>query len=172
MDVCISLFTGNQTDPFLHRIVTCDEKWMLRDNGRRIPHWRNVETPKHIPKPNLHPRNITVTERWSAAGIFHYSFLKVGETINTDGCCLELQRMRIKLCEKPASVNVHGVLLLHNNAKSRVSRTTLRKLHELRYEVLHSLYFSQYRNFEHLNHFSWKRIQLCTGKCNRRLRFV
>ena len=34
-DACISLLLRNKGKPFLHRIVTCDKKWILYDNRQR-----------------------------------------------------------------------------------------------------------------------------------------
>jgi [histone H3]-lysine36 N-dimethyltransferase SETMAR len=40
LHVCSSLLTRNKRDPFLRRIVKCDEKWILYDNRRRSAQWQ------------------------------------------------------------------------------------------------------------------------------------
>ncbi|GAV06888.1 hypothetical protein RvY_16799 [Ramazzottius varieornatus] len=52
VDVCLSLLNRSRNEPFLHRIVTCDEKWILYNNRK----WKKVilspgEVPRTIPKP-------------------------------------------------------------------------------------------------------------------------
>ncbi|XP_066253422.1 histone-lysine N-methyltransferase SETMAR-like [Euwallacea similis] len=60
--ICNSLLIRNDRDPFLDRIVTCDEKWMLYDNRRRSAQWLDAdENPKHMSKPSLHPKKTIVT---------------------------------------------------------------------------------------------------------------
>jgi histone-lysine N-methyltransferase SETMAR len=55
-EICSSLLLRNKNDPFLARIITCDEKWILYDNRRRSAQWLDVDkAPKHMPKPSLHP---------------------------------------------------------------------------------------------------------------------
>ncbi|EFN65803.1 Histone-lysine N-methyltransferase SETMAR, partial [Camponotus floridanus] len=34
LEACLSLLSRNKTEPFLHRIVTCDEKWIMYDNRK------------------------------------------------------------------------------------------------------------------------------------------
>lgn len=161
LEVCSSLLIRNKTVPFLSRIVTCDEKWILYDNRRRSAQWLDAdEAPKHMPKPGLHPRKIMVSVWWSAAGIIHYSFLNPGETINSEKYCSQLEEMHQQLLIKqPALVNRHGVILLHDNARPHVSRTTVQKLQELQYETLpHPPYSpdlspTDYHFFKHLDHF-------------------
>ena len=61
-EICSSLILRNRNDQFLSRIVTCDEKWVLYDNRRRSAQWLDAdEKPKHVPKPNLHPKKIMIT---------------------------------------------------------------------------------------------------------------
>ena len=84
-EISSSLLQRNKNDPFLNRIVTCDEKWILYDNRRRSAQWLDAdEAAKHFAKPQLHQKKIMVTVWWSAAGLIHYSFLNTAETITAD----------------------------------------------------------------------------------------
>ncbi|KAF2348802.1 Transposase type 1 [Trinorchestia longiramus] len=161
----------NTNDPFLDRIVTCDEKWVLYDNRKRSGQWLDCdEPPKHFPKPMLHQKKIMVTVWWSAIGVIHSSFLRVDETINAERYCNDLAVMHTRLSEKrPALVNRRGPILLHNNARPHVARMTVQKLTELGYETLpHPPYSpdlspTDYHLFKHLSTFldgktlRWKR---------------
>ena len=61
-EVASSLLLRNKKEPFLDRILTCDEKWILYDNTRRFGQWLDYdEHPKHCPKPDLHPKKVMVT---------------------------------------------------------------------------------------------------------------
>lgn len=137
-EICSSLLLRNNNDPFLDRIVTCDEKWIMYDNRKRSGQWLDKdEAPKHFPKPKIHQKKVMVTVWWSATGVIHHSFLKVGETIDAVKYCKEIVDMHQKLREKqPALVNRRGPILLHNNARPHVSQMTVQKLNELNIEVL------------------------------------
>ncbi|UYV62963.1 SETMAR [Cordylochernes scorpioides] len=72
----------NKNEPFLVRIVTCDEKWILYDNRQHSAQWLDCDAaPKHFPKPKPHQKMVMVTVCWSTAGLIHNSFLDPGETI-------------------------------------------------------------------------------------------
>lgn len=160
-EICNSLLIRNQNDPFLNRIVTCDEKWILYDNRRRSAQWLDAnEQPRHMPKPALHPKKIMFTVWWSMAGVIHYNFLKPGETITAEKYCIEIEKMHQKLQEKQAIlVNRKGPILLHDNARPHVSQITMQKLSALNYETLpHPPYSpdlspTDYHFFKHLSHF-------------------
>ncbi|XGW15070.1 hypothetical protein V3C99_000951 [Haemonchus contortus] len=44
-EVSSSLLIRNDAEPFLHRIVACDEKWVLYDNRERSAQWVGVDEP-------------------------------------------------------------------------------------------------------------------------------
>ncbi|KAF2344981.1 Transposase type 1 [Trinorchestia longiramus] len=93
-EVCSMLSLRNTNDPFLDRIVTCDEKWVLYDNRKRSGQSLDRdEPPKYFPKPMLHQKKIMVTVWWSAIGVIHYSFLGVNEAINAERYCNDLAVM-------------------------------------------------------------------------------
>ncbi|KAM5284014.1 protein AF-10 isoform 9-T15 [Hipposideros larvatus] len=160
-EVSSSLILRNNNEPFLDRIVTCDEKWIVYDNRQRPAQWLDrEEAPKHFSKPNLHQKKVMVTVWWSAAGLIHYSFLNPGETITSEKYAQQIDEMHRKLqCLQPALVNKKGPILLHDNAPPHVAQPTLQKLNELGYEVLPYPPYSpdlsptNYHFFKHLDNF-------------------
>ncbi|EYB98974.1 hypothetical protein Y032_0027g1627 [Ancylostoma ceylanicum] len=153
------LLLRNKNDPFLDRIVTCDEKWILYDNRKRSSQWLDRdEPPKQFPKKKLHEKKTMLTVWWNSAGILHYEFLKTGETIDADNYCRQLDKMHENLARaSPAVVNRKGPILLHDNARPHVSQKTSQKLSDLGYEILpHPPYSpdlspTDYHFFKHLD---------------------
>ena len=160
-EVASSLLLRNKKEPFLDRILTCDEKWILYDNTRRCGQWLDYdEHPKHYPKPDLHPKKVMVTVWWTAMGVIHYSFLESGESITAESYSRELAICHKKLQEKcPSLVNRKGVILLHDNARPHIGKVTQKKLSDLDIEVLpHPPYSpdlspTDYHIFKHLNNY-------------------
>ena len=160
-EIASSLLLRNSREPFLKRIVTCDEKWILYDNRRRSGQWLDLnERPKHFPKPELHPKKIMITVWWSQIGVIHYSFLPSGETIKALSYCREIAVCHEKLQKMyPALANRKGPILLHDGAKPHAAEMTQKKLHELAYEILpHPAYSpdlapTDYHLFKHLDNF-------------------
>lgn len=138
LEICASLSLRHQNEPFLHRIITCDEKWILYDNRKRSGQWLDAdEKPKHTPKLGLHPEKVMVTIWWTSKGPIHFSFLQPGETINAVKYCEEIDIVHAKLAEKqPALANRHGPILLHDNARPHTSRVTVQKLLQSGFEIL------------------------------------
>ncbi|KAK5642689.1 hypothetical protein RI129_008856 [Pyrocoelia pectoralis] len=61
-EICSSLLLRNKNDPFLHRIVTFDEKWIMYDNRKRSGQWLDKdEPPTHFPKAKIHQTKVMVT---------------------------------------------------------------------------------------------------------------
>lgn len=160
-EVSSGLLLRNKKDPFLDRIVTCDEKWILYDNRQRSAQWLDRdEAPKHFPKPKLHQKKVMVIVWWCAAGLIHHSFLNLGETITATKYCQQIDEMHQKLRRMcPRLVNMKGPILLHDNAKPHIAVATLQKLNQLGYETLpHPAYSpdlspTDYHFFKHLDTF-------------------
>ena len=158
-EVSSSLLLRNKNDPFLDRVVTYDEKWVLYDNQRRSAQWLDVdEAPRQFPNPEFHQK-VMLTVWWSATGLIHYSFLNAGETITAEKYCQQMDEMHQKLRQQhPALVNRKCPILLHN-AQPHVAKPTLQKLNELGYETLpHPPYSpdlspTDYHFFKHLDNF-------------------
>uniref|UniRef100_A0A0K0FBF9 Histone-lysine N-methyltransferase SETMAR n=1 Tax=Strongyloides venezuelensis TaxID=75913 RepID=A0A0K0FBF9_STRVS len=63
--------------------------------------------------------------------------MKPGETINSELYCQLLDKVHQKLFQKrPSLVNRKGSILLHDNKRPHISRITLQKLNDLKYETL------------------------------------
>uniref|UniRef100_A0A0K0F2C9 Histone-lysine N-methyltransferase SETMAR (inferred by orthology to a human protein) n=1 Tax=Strongyloides venezuelensis TaxID=75913 RepID=A0A0K0F2C9_STRVS len=62
LEICSSLLLRNKNDPFLDRIVICDEKWILYNSRKRAGQWLDKdEAPKQFSKPQITPKKVLVT---------------------------------------------------------------------------------------------------------------
>ncbi|PRD31669.1 UNVERIFIED_CONTAM: Histone-lysine N-methyltransferase SETMAR [Trichonephila clavipes] len=106
------------TEPFLDRLITADEKWVLYDNPKRRSQWLSPkEPPRRTAKPGLHPKKALFCIWWGIRGIVHFEVLKPEETVNADLYCGQLDRLNQSLIEKyPAIFNRNGAVLQHDSA--------------------------------------------------------
>jgi [histone H3]-lysine36 N-dimethyltransferase SETMAR len=125
-------------DPFLDRIVTGDEKWILYDNVQRKRQWVDVgDTAEPTSKQGLHPRKVMLCIWWDRKGVVYRELLPPGQTITGDVYATQLDNLSAALASKrPGLVNRKGVILQHDNARPHVARVTANKLKELKWEVL------------------------------------
>ena len=123
LEICTLLMQRHQNCPFLNRIITCDEKWVLYDNRKRSSQWLDKnESPKQFPKPPLHPKKVMLSVWWSTAGVIHYRFFNNGETVDSNVYCQELEEVHQKLAlQHPALINRKGPIILHDNARPHIS---------------------------------------------------
>ena len=134
VEVCVSLLVRYRNDSFLHRIVTCDEKWILYDNSKRSYQWLDAdEPPGHHAKPKQHAEKLMVSVWWTWAGVVHFTFTKPGTGITAASYCTMMQKLA---STQSRLVNREGPLLLHDNAKPHTARITLQKLRDLNLELL------------------------------------
>lgn len=138
LEACVSLLARHKIEPFLHRIVTCDEKWILYDNRKRAYSWLDAEEPpKHHAKPNLHQKKVMVSVWWSRSGVVHHSFMKPGTTITASVYSKHIADMMEQLAIKqPKLFNRSNPILLHDNARPHIAKLTSETLQKLKLETL------------------------------------
>ena len=80
-EICLMLLHRNKSNPFLNRIITCNEKWILYDNRKRPAEWIDCgSSPGYLRKLSLHTKKVLLTVCWSQPGlIIHHEFLSAGE---------------------------------------------------------------------------------------------
>ena len=144
---CHLLWLCNNKEPFLDWIVMCDEKWILHDNQWWLAQWLNrEETPKHFPKPNLHPQK----RLWSLFGGVLPVWSMTDFWILVKPLHLRIMFSKSMRCTKNCNAYMHDNVQLHN-------AQVLQKLNKLGYEVLpHPPYSpdllpTNYHFFKHLN---------------------
>lgn len=159
--ICNFLLSKQEKEPFIHRIVTGDEKWVLYENPKRKNQWLSPgQKPVSTPKPGLHPKKVLLCVWWNSTGIVHFEILEQGQTVTADLYCQQLERLNQALIVKhPALVNRKGVILQHDNARPHSAKQTQQKIRDLGWELLpHPPYSpdispSDYCLFRSMQHF-------------------
>ena len=138
IEICSMFLNMNESNPFLSRIITCYEKWILYDN-RKIPaEWIDCGSLlRFFQKTSLHSKKVMITVCWSQAELIHYEFLPASETIIANKYCTQIEEMHKKftvMCS--AKVNRKTKILLRDNARPHIAQQTLEKLNNLKFETL------------------------------------
>lgn len=154
------LLERHRNHPFLDRVVTCDEKWIPLDNGRRSKQWLQPgQNPLPTSKPNLHQIKVMLCIWWWIGGVVHWELLEKGQSINAELYSIQLERVQAEI-RKSALRQLfrRGVILQQDNARPHVARQTLEKIEEMGWECLiHPPYSpdvapSDYHLFRSLEH--------------------
>jgi len=138
LTISYTLLTRQKNEPFLHRVVTGDEKWVFYQNNKRKNQWLSPrERPIPTPKNGLHPKKTLLCVWWDYIGIIHFELMQPGQTITADVYCEQLDRLHEKLrLKRPALVNRKGVILQQDNARPHSAKRTQEKIRQLGWEVL------------------------------------
>jgi histone-lysine N-methyltransferase SETMAR len=139
---CVSLLSPYHNDPFLDRIITGDEKWVLYVNVHRKRQWVGTdEKSEPDDKSDLHPKKVLLCIWWDVHGVVYFEVLNNQEVITAELYSKQLQRLHEALLEKrPTLINRKNVILQHD-ARPHVAKLTLEKFKELKGKVLaHSPY--------------------------------
>ena len=127
------MLSRNTEEPFIHRIVSYDEKWILYDNRKRLVSWLNKdEALKNNSNPKIHQKKLMVTAWWISHGSIHYIFMKPGHSTTAGTYCNQLDNMMKNLAEKqPRLVNRDKPILLDDDVHPQIANRTQLKILEL-----------------------------------------
>ncbi|XP_035725547.1 histone-lysine N-methyltransferase SETMAR-like [Vespa mandarinia] len=82
VDVCDSFLKRHENDPFLKRIITEDEKWIVYNNVKRKRSWSKKDEPaQSISKANIHQRKIILSIWWDFKGIVFLGFYRITQQL-------------------------------------------------------------------------------------------
>lgn len=135
---CQRLLEKEKNDPFLGRVVTCDEKWIYYDNESRGRSWTKPgQPPQKVAKRTLTNKKVLLSVWWDIQGVIFYDFLPSGKTIDADKYCEYLDRVQENLVKKrPALINRKGIIFHQDNAKPHTAKVTRAKIIELGWETM------------------------------------
>ncbi|CAK9806173.1 Mariner Mos1 transposase [Anthophora plagiata] len=138
ISLCKSLLERYKNEPFLNRLITGDEKWIVYNNVSRKRSWsKSGEPAQSIAKAGLHPKKVMLCIWWDMKGIVYFELLPPNKTIDSGVYCLQLEKLNNAIKEKkPGLANRKGVVFLHDNARPHTSMQTKNKLLQLGWEVL------------------------------------
>ena len=118
-NTCEILLARHKRKPFLHRVVTGDEKWIYFENPKRRKSWVDPGQPStSFSRPNRFGRKTMLCVWWDQQGVVYYELLKPGETVDAHRYHQQLIKLRRALREKrPDYEERHEKLIfLHDNA--------------------------------------------------------
>ena len=138
VDTCHALLRKNSNEPFLRRLITGDEKWILYRNVTQKRSWvpRGSQAAA-IPKPEIHRKKVMLCCWWDCKGVVYFELLPMGQTINSVVYCIQLIHLKAAVATKrPELSNRWGVTFQHDKATPHKSLATRQKLAEFDWDVL------------------------------------
>ncbi|KAJ0176832.1 hypothetical protein K1T71_008011 [Dendrolimus kikuchii] len=82
--ICDSLLRRNETEPFLKKLITGDEKWITYDKNGRKRSWSKAgQASQTVAKPGLTRNKVMLCVWWDWKGIIHYELLPPGRIIDS-----------------------------------------------------------------------------------------
>ena len=138
INACDLHLKRNEFDPFLKRVITCDEKWIVYNNVVRKRPWpKRDESLQTTSKAELHQKKNMLSVWWDWKGVVFFELLPRNQTINSDVYCCQLNKLNAAVNEKwPELVNRKGVIFHHEHATPHTSLATRQKLIRLAWEVM------------------------------------
>ncbi|GFV18741.1 mariner Mos1 transposase [Trichonephila clavipes] len=136
--ICALLQKLNENDPFLKRLITGEEKWVVYNNIKWKRSWsRPGEPTQTTSKADIHQKKVLLSVWWDYKGIVYFELLPPNQTINSDVYIEQLIKLNNAVEEKRLELtNRKGLVFHHDNARPHSSLVTRQTLLELGWDVL------------------------------------
>ena len=137
ISICDSLLKRNEIDPFLKRLITGDQKWIVYNNVNGKRSWMMEDEPAQTtPKAETHRKKIMLSVWRDYKGILYFELLPRNQTINSNVYIQQLAKLSDAVEGKlPEVANRKGVVFQHDDAKPHTSLVTRQKLLKLRLAI-------------------------------------
>ncbi|GFV66223.1 histone-lysine N-methyltransferase SETMAR [Trichonephila clavipes] len=133
-----SLLKRHENDPFLKRIITGDEKWVVYNNVKRRGHGAKKNEPAQtISKADIYQKKVMLFVWWDFKGIVYLELLPDNTTINSEVYCHQPDKLNDALQQKRSElINRKGVVFHQDNAGPHTSLVTRQKLLQLEWDTM------------------------------------
>ena len=101
VEIAQQLLKRLQEQPFLHRMITCDESWILYDNRTVESQWLAKGQAAQASPKCLWPKKQLLSVWWNLGGVVHWELLPIGHTVTAEIYCQQLQRVKDRLRRPP-----------------------------------------------------------------------
>jgi len=137
INACDMHLKRNEFYPFLKRIISGDEKWIVYNNlNRKRSCSKHDEPPQITSKTDIHQEKVMLSVWWDWKCVVYFELLPRNLTIDSDVYCQELDKLNGAINEKrPALVYQKGVIFHQDNARPHTSLVTRQKLRELGWDA-------------------------------------
>ena len=109
-----SLLKRNEADPFLKRIITGDEKWVIYDNVVRKRSWSQRDEPAQLTsKTDIHQKKAILSVWWNFKGIVYFELLPRNQNINSNVYYRQLLKLDKEFKEKRPELSTHKGVICH-----------------------------------------------------------
>ena len=114
ISICDLLLKRNETDPFLKRIITGDEKWVVYDNEMRKRSWSNRDEPaQSTSKADIHQKKVMLSVWWDLKSIVYFELFPGNQNMNSNDYCRQLMKLNKEIKEKRPELATRKGIIFH-----------------------------------------------------------
>ncbi|VDP20488.1 unnamed protein product [Heligmosomoides polygyrus] len=138
VDAAKELSDRHKQEPFLHRLIICDENWIPLDNRQRSNQWPRVkQKPLPTSKSDPHQEKVMLSVWWYRERVISWELIESGSSTDAEVHFSKLKRVRAELRQNQIQQLFRsGIIVQQDNARQHVANRTLQKIEDLGWERL------------------------------------